>query len=235
MGFLERLRKMGYEALYMTDPIDEYTTQHMDEYEDFKLVNIAKEDLKFDDKTEKKMKAKREKAKEDLKDLIKWLKDDVLKEKVEKIVILSRLTTSPCAIVTGQYGYTAHMERLMKAQALNDASKGSFMSAKKTLEINARHPMILKLHEHVKGEDDEAKKEATELANILFDTAAVQAGFDLEDATGFASRVHRMLNIGLKLDADAKPEEEAETEDAAEDDKEGDDKEEEKEEKKDEL
>merc|ERR1712054_744173 len=74
--FLEKLKKMGYEALYMTDPIDEYTTQHMDEYEDFKLVDIAKEDLKFDDKTEKKEKAKREKAKEDLKDLIKWLKDD---------------------------------------------------------------------------------------------------------------------------------------------------------------
>merc|ERR1712199_143702 len=113
-----------------------YTTQHMDEYEDFKLVNIAKEDLK---------------------DLIKWLKDDVLKEKVEKIVISSRLTTSPCAIVTGQYGYTAHMERLMKAQALNDASKGSFMSAKKTLEINPRHPMVLSLSDRVKGEDEEAK------------------------------------------------------------------------------
>jgi len=247
--FLERLRKMGYEALYMTDPIDEYTTQHMDEYEDFKLVNIAKEDLKFDDKTEKKLKAKREKAKEDLKDLIKWLKDDVLKEKVEKIVISSRLTTSPCAIVTGQYGYTAHMERLMKAQALNDASKGSFMSAKKTLEINPRHPMVLSLSDRAKGEDEEAKKEASELANILFDTAAVQAGFDLEDATGFAARVHRMLNTGLKLEPDAKPEEEVETEDPEDDkeeDKEGDDdekdddkeedkKEEDAEEKKDEL
>merc|ERR1719231_1741736 len=89
--------------------------------------------------------------------------------------------------------------------------------------------MILTLNDRVKAEDDEAKKEATELANILFDTAAVQAAFDLEDATGVASRVHRMLNIGLKLDADAKPEEEAETEDAAEDDKddekEGDDEE----------
>jgi len=197
----------------------------------------------------KKLKAKREKAKEDLKDLIKWLKDDVLKEKVEKIVISSRLTTSPCAIVTGQYGYTAHMERLMKAQALNDASKGSFMSAKKTLEINPRHPMVLSLSDRAKGEDEEAKKEASELANILFDTAAVQAGFDLEDATGFAARVHRMLNTGLKLEPDAKPEEEVETEDPEDDkeeDKEGDDdekdddkeedkKEEDAEEKKDEL
>merc|ERR1711918_32408 len=164
-------------------------------------------------------KAKKEKAKEDLKELIKWLKDDVLKDKVEKVVITSRLTTTPCAIVTGQYGYTAHMERLMKAQALNDASKGSFMSAKKTLEINPRHPMILSLSDRVKADDEEAKKEANELANILFDTAAAQAGFDLEDATGFAARVHRMLNTGLKLDADAKPEEEVETEDP-EDDKE---------------
>merc|ERR1711998_237148 len=154
-------------------------------------------------------------------------------EKVEKIVISSRLTSSPCAIVTGQYGYTAHMERLMKAQALNDASKGSFMSAKKTLEINPRHPMILSLSDRVKADDEEAKKEANELANILFDTAAVQAGFDLEDATGFAARVHRMLNVGLKLDADAKPEDEVETDEV--DDEEGDDNEEEKEEKKEEL
>jgi len=247
--FLEKLVKKGYEVLYMTDPIDEYTTQHMDEFEDFKLINIAKEDLKFDDKTEKKEKVKREKAKEDLKDLIKWMKDDVLKEKVEKIVISSRLTSSPCAIVTGQYGYTAHMERLMKAQALNDASKGSFMAAKKTMEINPRHPMIITLNDRVKAEDDESKKEAAELANILFDTAAVQAGFDLEDATGFAARVHRMLNVGLKLDADAKPEDEVETDEVEDekddekegddekddDEKEGDDKEEEKEEKKDEL
>merc|ERR1712178_247008 len=149
--------------------------------------------------------------------------------------ISSRLTTSPCAIVTGQYGYTAHMERLMKAQALNDASKGSFMSAKKTLEINPRHPMVLSLSDRVKGEDEEAKKEASELANILFDTAAVQAGFDLEDATGFAARVHRMLNTGLKLDADAKPEEEVETEDAEDDEKDDDKKEDDAEEKKDEL
>merc|ERR1711937_409598 len=100
------------------------------------------------------------------------------------------------------------------------------MGAKKTLEINPRHPMVLSLSDRVKGEDEEAKKEASELANILFDTAAVQAGFDLEDATGFAARVHRMLNLGLKLDADAKPEEEVETEDPEDDkddEKEGDD------------
>merc|ERR1719213_852815 len=114
----------------------------------------------------------------------------------------------------------------MKAQALNDATKGSFMAAKKTLEINPRHPMILNMNERVAAEDDEAKKEAAEIANVLFDTAAVQAGFDLDDATGFAARVHRMLNLGLKLDADAKPEEEIETEDPEddkEDEKEGDD------------
>merc|ERR1719231_1403565 len=107
--------------------------------------------------------------------------------------------------------------------------------------------MILTLNDRVKAEDDESKKEAAELANILFDTAAVQAGFDLEDATGFAARVHRMLNVGLKLDADAKPEEETDEVDDEKDDekegddekdddeKEGDDKEEEKEEKKDEV
>merc|ERR1712216_773845 len=125
--FLEKLKKRGYEVIFMTDPIDEYAVQHMDEFEDNKLMNASKED--------KKEKKRREKAKENLKDLIEWYKK-TLGERVEKIIVSNRLTTSPMAVVTGTYGYTANMERLMKAQALNDPSRYSFMASKKTVEIN---------------------------------------------------------------------------------------------------
>lgn len=240
--FLEKLVKKGYEVIYMTDPIDEYTTQHMDEFEDFKLVNIAKEDLKFSDKEEKKEKAKKEKAKEELKDLLKWLKDDVLKDRVEKVVVSSRLTSSPCAIVTGQYGYTAHMERLMKAQALNDASKGNFMAAKKTLEVNPLHPIISALNKQFNSDDEEVKKNAQEISLVLFDMAAVTAGFDVDSSDEFSARLTRMVNVGLKLDANAKADEEAETADEAEEEpeekkeeKDADDEEKEEPEKKEEL
>eukprot|EP00960_Hanusia_phi_P062944 765308-Hanusia_phi.AAC.9 len=225
--FLEKLKKRGYEVIFMTDPIDEYAVQHMDEYEDHKLMNAAKEDLKFGDKEEKKEKKRREKAKENLKDLIEWYKK-LLGEKVEKLVISNRLTTSPMAVVTGTYGYTANMERLMKAQALNDPSRYSFMASKKTVEINPYHPVIIELNKKAKDspEDDETK----DLANMLYDSALITAGFDIDDQSAFQTRMLKMLKAGLKIDEDAKVEEEPEDE--------GEEEEEEKkesEEKKDEL
>merc|ERR1711998_425490 len=219
--FLEKLKKRGYEVLYMTDPIDEYAVQHMDEFEDHKLMNATKEDLKFGDKEEKKEKKRREKAKENLKDLIEWYKK-LLGDSVEKIVISNRLTTSPMAVVTGQYGYTANMERLMKAQALNDPSRYSFMASKKTVEINPYHPVISSLKD--KAKEDPESDETKELAQMLYDSALIQAGFDIEDQGGFGSRMMKMLKKGLNVDEDAKAEEEPEddAEEEEEEKKEGD-------------
>jgi heat shock protein beta len=229
--FLEKLKKRGYEVIFMTDPIDEYAVQHMDEFEDNKLMNASKEDLKFGDKEEKKEKKRREKAKESLKELIEWYKK-LLGDKVEKIIVSNRLTTSPMAIVTGTYGYTANMERLMKAQALNDPSRYSFMASKKTVEINPYHPVVLKLHEKVKeaSEDDDTK----DLANMLYDSALVSAGFDIDDNTSFQKRLLKFINTGLGVDADAKPEE---PEDDGEEEKEeeGEKKDDKKDENKEEL
>jgi len=212
--FLEKLKKRGYEVLYMTDPIDEYAVQHMDEFEDHKLMNATKEDLKFGDKEEKREKKRREKAKEDLKDFIEWYKK-LLGDKVEKIVISNRLTTSPMAIVTGQYGYTANMERLMKAQALNDPSRYSFMASKKTLEINPYHPIISELSKKSKdnGDDDTTK----ELAWVLYDSSLITAGFDIDDQGQFSARMMKMLRKGLEISDDAKVEEEPEDDDSAAD------------------
>merc|ERR1711966_439526 len=199
--FLEKLKKRGYEVIFMTDPIDEYAVQHMDEFEDNKLMNASKEDLKFGDKEEKKG---REKAKENLKDLIEWYKK-TLGERVEKIIVSNRLTTSPMAVVTGTYGYTANMERLMKAQALNDPSRYSFMASKKTVEINPYHPVILKLSEKIKenAEDDDAK----DFSLMLYDSALVSAGFDIDDQQNFQKRMLKGILNGLGVDEEAKPEE----------------------------
>merc|ERR1711906_5890 len=202
--FLEKLKKRGYEVIFMTDPIDEYAVQHMDEFEDNKLMNASKEDLKFGDKEEKKEKKRREKAKENLKDLIEWYKK-TLGERVEKIIVSNRLTTSPMAVVTGTYGYTANMERLMKAQALNDPSRYSFMASKKTVEINPYHPVILKLSEKIKenAEDDDAK----DFSLMLYDSALVSAGFDIDDQQNFQKRMLKGILNGLGVDEEAKPEE----------------------------
>jgi HSP90 family molecular chaperone len=202
--FLEKLKKRGYEVIFMTDPIDEYAVQHMDEFEDNKLMNASKEDLKFGDKEEKKEKKMREKAKESLKDLIEWYKK-ILGERVEKIIISNRLTNSPMAVVTGTYGYTANMERLMKAQALNDPSRYSFMASKKTVEINPYHPVILKLKEKSaeNAEDDDVK----DIALMLYDSALVSAGFDIDDQTNFQLRMLKNIKGGLNVADDAQNEE----------------------------
>ncbi len=217
--FLEKLKKRGFEVLFMTDPIDEYAVQHMDEFEDHKLMNASKEDLKFGDKEEKKEKKRREKAKENLKDFIEWYKK-LLGEKVEKIVISNRLTTSPMAVVTGQYGYTANMERLMKAQALNDPTRYSFMASKKTVEINPYHPIIMKLHETSKDSPEDTTSK--EMAWMLFDSACIQAGFDIDDQSAFNQRMMKLLRNGLSIDESAQTQEEPEDEaDDEEDKKEG--------------
>jgi len=225
--FLEKLKKRGYEVIFMTDPIDEYAVQHMDEFEDNKLMNASKEDLKFGDKEEKKEKKRREKAKENLKELIEWYKK-VLGDKVEKIVVSNRLTTSPMAVVTGTYGYTANMERLMKAQALNDPSRYSFMASKKTVEINPYHPIVLKLSDKAKEAADD--QETKDLALMLYDTALVSAGFDIDDNANFQKRLMKFIMSGMGVDEDAKSEEPEDDGEEEEEEKKEDDKDEKKEE-----
>merc|ERR1711965_759194 len=142
--FLEKLKKKGFEVLYMVDPIDEYCVQQLKEYDGKKLISATKEGLQFDETDEEKKQFEEEKAKTE--GLCKLMKE-VLDNKVEKVIVSSRIVESPCCLVTGEYGWTANMERIMKAQALRDSSMSSFMVSKKTLEINPKHPIISKLRE----------------------------------------------------------------------------------------
>lgn len=199
-AFVERLKKRGYEVVYMTEPIDEYCVQQLKEFDGKQLVSVTKEGLELpEDEEEKK---KREEDQKRLENLCKVIKE-ILSGKVEKVTVSNRLVSSPCCIVTGNYGWTANMERIMKAQALRDASTMSYMVAKKNLEINPDHSIIEVLRQRV--EADRNDKSVKDLVMLLFDTSLLCSGFSLEEPEIHASRIHRMIKLGLGIDEEELP------------------------------
>jgi len=196
-SFVERLKKRGLEVIYMTEPIDEYVVQQLKEFDGKNLVSVTKEGLELpEDEEEKK---KKEADKEKFEPLCKVMKD-ILDKKVEKVVVSSRLVSSPCCIVTSQYGWTANMERIMKAQALRDTSTMGYMAAKKHLEINPDHSIVENLRQ--RAEADKNDKSVKDLVLLLFETALLSSGFSLEDPAVHAKRIHRMIKLGLGIDED---------------------------------
>jgi len=201
--FLEQLKKRGFEVLFMVEPIDEYAVQQLKEFDGHKLVSVTKEGLDLpEDDDEKK---RREETKSKYEQLCKVIKE-ILGDKVEKVQLGSRVVNSPCVLVTGEFGWSANMERIMKAQALRDSSMPTFMTAKKTMEINPEHPIISELRNKV--EADENDKTVKDLVWLIFDTSLLTSGFSLEEPTSFASRIFRMIKLGLSIDDDvaAEPE-----------------------------
>ncbi|KAJ9553115.1 hypothetical protein OSB04_017160 [Centaurea solstitialis] len=194
--FLEKLKKRGYEVLFMVDAIDEYAVGQLKEYDGKKLVSATKEGLKLEDETEEE-KQKREEKKKSFENLCKTMKD-ILGDKVEKVVVSDRIVESPCCLVTGEYGWSANMERIMKAQALRDSSMGSYMSSKKTMEINPENGIMEELRK--RAEADKNDKSVKDLVMLLFETALLTSGFSLEDPNTFGGRIHRMLKLGLSID-----------------------------------
>merc|ERR1712170_287376 len=162
-----------------------------------KLLSATKEGLDLaDDEDEK---AAFEEAKAKTEPLCKLMKE-VLGDKVEKVTLSDRIVSSPCVLVTGEYGWSANMERIMKAQALRDNSTASYMVSKKTMEINPQHPIVKALKK--KADEDKSDKTVKDLVWLLFDTALLTSGFSLEDPTGYAERIHRMIKLGLSVDDD---------------------------------
>lgn len=206
---LERLVKKGYEVLYMIDPIDEYTLANLDKFDGkYPLTNIARENLKLDGEKENEEEEKKEK--EEFKSLTSFIKK-TLSGKVASVVITKRLSKSPSVLVAGQSGWTANMERIIKAQALADPRSAQNYNPRKVLEINPRHPIVRELLRRVQ-EDEDGDETAKDIVGLLYDTAALTSGFTLEDAPAFASRVVKMMGLGLSLDSvdvEEEPEEEA--------------------------
>eukprot|EP01090_Pellita_catalonica_P002228 TRINITY_DN1184_c0_g4_i2.p1 TRINITY_DN1184_c0_g4~~TRINITY_DN1184_c0_g4_i2.p1 ORF type:complete len:500 (-),score=160.24 TRINITY_DN1184_c0_g4_i2:97-1596(-) len=194
--FIEGLKKKGFEVLFFTEPIDEYMVQQLKEYDDKKLVNVSKE-LKLEEtEEEKKLFEEQVKANEELVKVVK----EILGDKVEKVILSNRLVTSPCVLVTGEFGWSANMERIMKAQALRDNSMGNYMVSKKTLEINPTHSIIAALRGKV--EADKNDKTVKDLVWLIFETALLSSGFSLEQPASFSGRIYRMIKLGLSIDDD---------------------------------
>jgi molecular chaperone HtpG len=179
----------------MVEPIDEYVVQQMKEYDGKQLVSVTKEGLELPEDDDDKKKREEDKAK--FEPLCKVMKD-ILDKKVEKVVVSNRLVESPCCIVTSQYGWTANMERIMKAQALRDTSTMGYMTAKKHLEINPDHPVMETLRQ--KADADKHDKAVKDLVMLLYETALLSSGFTLEDPQVHAARIYRMIKLGLGID-----------------------------------
>eukprot|EP00253_Pinus_taeda_P011175 PITA_11175 len=195
--FLEKLKRKGYEVLLMVDAIDEYAIGQLKEYDGKKLVSATKEGLKLEETEEEKKKKEEKKAAFD--SLCKVM-SDILSDKVMKVVVSDRIVDSPCCLVTGEYGWTANMERIVKAQTLGNTSMSSYMSSKKTMEINPENAIMEELRK--RAEADSHDKSVKDLVMLLYDTALLTSGFSLEEPNAFAARIHRILKLGLSIEDD---------------------------------
>jgi len=200
--FIEQLKRKGLEVLYLIDPIDEYVIQQLKDFDEKKLKNCSKEGLDIEDEDDKKKLEEQKAAFEGLCTLVK----EVLGDKVEKVLVGSRMSESPCVLVTSEWGWSANMERIMKAQALRDSSMSSYMVSKKTLELNPEHSIVVELKK--RADADKSDRTVKDLIWLLYETSLLTSGFALDEPTIFGNRIHRMIKFALTINEDEKVEEE---------------------------
>ena len=204
--FIERLTRKGVEVVYMVDPLDEYVVNQLNEFDGIKLQSVSKEGLEVSQSEA--AKAKEKELKEEFKDFSKWLADK-LGNKVSKVEVSNRLAQSPCILVTSKYGWSANMERIMKAQTLSSANDQPWMRAQKILEINPRHPLITELKD--RADIDPKDEQLLNSIDLMYDTALLSSGFSVVDTSAFAGNIHKVIAKSLGVDSvevELEPEEE---------------------------
>jgi len=205
--FVERLQKLGYEVLYLTEAVDEYAINAVPEFEGKKFQNVAKEGVELNKSEEAKEKAEELKTK--FEPLTKWMVDHPLKDMISKAEVSERLSSSPCALVSSRFGWTANMERIVTSQThakANDAQRDYYLSQKKTLEINPRHPIMKELLKRV--EEGSADTDAAHgIAKMMFRTATLRSGYMLKDTVEFAQTVEQMMKAALGISEETVEEE----------------------------
>ena len=192
----EKLKQRGFEVLYMVEPIDEYAMQQLKEFGGKKFVSITRETLELQETEDDK--AHWEKRQKELEPLCKFVKE-TLNDKIEKVTLSKRLSDSPCILVTGEFGLSANMERIMKAQTLGTNNMMT-MSSKKTMELNADHPIIIVLENRYAI--DEKDRTISDLINLMYDSSLLASGFSLDEPAIFTSRINRLIKLGLSIDDD---------------------------------
>ncbi|XP_064101181.1 endoplasmin-like isoform X1 [Macrobrachium nipponense] len=215
--FVERLLKKGYEVLYLTEAIDEYSINAIPEFEGKKFQNVAKEGLVIDDSEG--AKERMEQLKTTYEPLTKWLSEEALKEEIMKAEVGERLTETPCALISSKFGWTGNMQRIVTSQThskANDVQRDYYLSQKKTLEINPRHPLIKELLRRV--EDDSSDPVAKNIATMMYHTATLRSGYLLKDTVDFAKSVEEMMRQTLGVSLSEPVEEEPEYEEQEDED-----------------
>ena len=197
--FLEKFKKLDLEVLFLVDPLDEYITQQLKEYGDKKLICITKENLDIETQSDF------DALKEDYNKVCEYMKN-ILGESIDKVVVSNRLDSSPCVLVTNEYGWTANMQRIMKAQALRGPDMG-YMMNKKIMEINPYNNIIKRIKERLDSEDKSDYRTLNDLIHLLYDVTLQSSGFTLEDPSSFSNRILKLINMGLGMDDDDEQEE----------------------------
>merc|ERR1711983_754989 len=225
--FVERLLKKGFEVLYLTEAVDEYAISALPEFEGKKFQNVAKEGVDIDGDKGAASKRKEE-LKERFEPLTKWLSDDALKEHILKAEISERLESSPCALITSRFGWTANMQRIITSQThakQQDMQRDYYLNQKKAIEINPRHPLVKELLRRVEDNPDDAI--AKDMSLMMFNTATLGSGYFLKDTSAFAMHIENMMRETLGIDKDEQVEEEEEIVDEAPEEEDDDEDEEE--------
>jgi len=194
---MEKFRSRGLEVLYMDDPLDEYSTQHINEIDGVDPVNAMRESATL---TESKSFSKLSRS-DDMTELVAFFKK-ALGSKVSKVLVSNKLTSSPCVCSAPEYGWTGNMERIMRAQALQHQKEVDAQLAQKVFEFNPYHPIIQEINKRRRDNSDD--ETLLDLVNILFESASVVSGYSMAEPETFAKRIHKVVSIGLDVDPEAK-------------------------------